>query len=366
MNGALSILTRAISTRSTLPILGNILVDAGSGDHLELTATNLDLTIRVKLEAEINAPGSISVPGKLLSEYISSLPEGPCSLEINEEKLQLRILSAGNRTTFHGMAASEFPPVAVPVATHPVQVDAEELGEAITKTIVAASGDDAAAMLTGIAVQVQEGKLVLAATDRHRLAVTSVAVTGDGALSGRSAIVPARHMSEIARAIQKDQGIVHLSLAENGNQIFVESGEIYIASRLIEGNYPNFRQVIPSQAEQTLKISRTDFLGAVKTAAVMARETAHPVSLILEDSTLTLRSGTAEVGDHEVSMPAQMEGDPLDISFNARYLMDALGCISSDTVDISFSGKKNPCVIRPGDGTDYLHVIMPVKIPSSS
>jgi len=362
----LSLLTRAISTRSTLPVLGNILIDTSDTRRLELTATNLDLTIKVTLDAQVAYRGKITVPGKLFAEYIGSLPDGLCSLAIDEEKMQLLISYGENRTSIHGMAASEFPPVATPVGGSLVEVDAVDLEEAIVKTIVAASGDDAAAMLTGVAVQVSDGKLVLAATDRHRLAVTTLPATGDGGFGVNGAIVPARHMAEIARAVQKEPGKIRLSMAQNGNQIFVECGNTHIASRLIEGNYPNFRQVIPSVAEQTLKINRLELLSAVKTAAVMARETAHPVSMTLSESTLTLRSKTAEIGEHEVSMHAEIEGSDLEMAFNARYLMDALGCITSDTVDISFSGPKNPGVLRPGDGSDYIHVIMPVKIPTSN
>jgi len=361
LSSALGLVARAVSPRSTLPVLANVLLESAE-DGLRVTATNLDLAISVSVPATILEEGRTTVPARLLSEYVSSLGDAPCTLELDTATQVLRLSCGVHRTNLHGIDAVEFPPLPKHDAETLIESDAAALQGAITQTVMAASADEASPVLTGVLLQVEGNRLTLAATDRHRLAVKTLDVTTKASAPSTSVIVPARHLSEVARAVNPTRPTVGIAFSEGRNQVFFTLKDVEISSRLIDGTYPNYPQVIPGESATTVSLPTQSLLREARTASVLARDAANPVRLQVGDGTLTLRAQTAEVGDDEAPLTASVKGDDVQIAFNARYMLDALSVLDSDEVQLSFNGALLPAVIRPAGRDDYLCIIMPVRV----
>ena len=361
LSSALGLVARAVSPRSTLPVLANVLLET-TDDGLRVTATNLDLAIAVSVPATVLDDGRTTVPARLLTEYVASLGEGPCTMELEPATQILRLSCGVHRANLHGIDAMEFPPLPQRSAATLVEVDAPALQGAIAQTVMAASADEASPVLTGTLMQIEGSRLTLAATDRHRLAVKTLELQTQEETPPISVIVPARHLNEVARAVNPSRPTVGITFSEGRNQVFFTLKDVEISSRLIEGTYPNYAQVIPASTATTVSLSTAALLREARTAAVLARDAANPVRLQIGEGTLTLRAQTAEVGDDEAPLTATVQGDEVQIAFNARYMLDALSVLDSDEVQLSFNGALHPGVIRPVGRDDYLCIIMPVRV----
>jgi DNA polymerase-3 subunit beta len=364
LSSALGLASRAVSPRSTLPVLSNVLLETESGG-LRVTATNLDLTISVLVPATVLEEGRITVPARLLAEYVASLDETPCTMEVEERAQVLRLSTVAQRTNLHGIDAVEFPPVPARETEAAVEVDAARFQQAVSQTSVAASGDEQTPVLTGVLLQLEGARLTMVATDRHRLAVKSldVEVREESATRG-SVIVPARHLAEVARAVNPARPKIGIAFGENRNQVFFSLRDVEIASRLIEGNYPNYTQVIPAHSATRVVLPTVVLVRSARTASVLARDAANPLRLRAAAGELEIRAQTAEVGDHDAPLTAVVEGDEVQVSFNSRYLLDALQAIDSEEVELGFNGPLQPAAFRPhGREDDFLTVIMPVRVP---
>jgi len=361
LGAALALVSRAVSPRSTLPVLANVLLET-TDSGLRVTATNLDLTIAASLPATVLAEGRTTVPARLLSEYTTSLSEAPCTMELDPATQVLRLVCGVHRANLHGIDAAEFPPLPTREGEPDLEADSGPFQNAVTQTVMAASADEASPVLTGVLLLIEGGHLTLAATDRHRLAVKTLDVDVRGTVPTESVIVPARHLNEVARAVNANRPRVGIAFSEARNQVFFTLGDVQISSRLIEGTYPNYAQVIPGESSTTVTLPTAALLRDVRTASVLARDAANPVRLRVGEGTLTLHAQTAEVGDDEAPLSASVKGDDVQIAFNARYVLDALSVLDSDEVQLSFNGALHPGVIRPAGRDDYLCIIMPVRV----
>ena len=361
LSAALGLVSRAVSPRSTLPVLGNVLLET-TETGLRVTATNLDLTLAATVHATVLEEGRITAPARLLTEYVSSLSDAPCTMELDPATQVLRLHCGVHRANLHGIDAMEFPPLLRQGAETTIEVDSMALQGAITQTVMAASADEASPVLTGTLLQIERGRLTLAATDRHRLAVKTLDVAGADATAPVSVIVPARHLNEVARAVNPNRPTVGIAFSEGRNQVFFTLKDVEISSRLIDGAYPNYAQVIPASTATTVSLPTAALLREARTAAVLARDAANPVRMHVGEGTLTLRAQTAEVGDDEAPLTASVQGDDVQIAFNARYVLDVLSVLDSDEVQLSFNGALHPGVIRPAGRDDYLCIIMPVRV----
>jgi len=363
LSASLSLVSRAVSPRSTLPVLSNVLLET-EAEGLRVTATNLDLTISALVGATVHEEGRVTVPARLLAEYVASLDETACTMEVEERTQMLKISSGVQRTNLHGIDAVEFPPLPARETAPAFEVDAAALQQAINQTSVAASGDEQTPVLTGVLLHVEGSRLTLVATDRHRLAVKTLEaqVTTEGAVNG-TVIVPARHLAELARAINPSRPTVGVAFSDARNQVFFTLRDMEISSRLIEGNYPNYAQVIPAHSTNTVVLPTALLLKSAKTAAVLARDASNPVRLRAGKGELELIAQAAEVGDHDAPLPARVDGEEVQVAFNARYLLDALQAIDGDDVELALNGPLQPAVVRAQGKEDYLCVIMPVRVP---
>jgi DNA polymerase-3 subunit beta len=359
----LSLVSRAVSPRSTLPILSNLLLETAE-DGLRVTATNLDLTITATVEAEVANDGRTTVPARLLTDYVSSLAEAPCTLELNPSSQVVRVACGIHKSNIHGIDAVEFPPLPARDTDTGIEVDAAALASAIAQTAMAASSDEARPVLTGVLLEMDGDRLTLAATDGHRLAVRTLDVTVRGEAPTGTIIVPARHLSEVARAVNANRPTVSITLSQARNQVFFTMSGLEISSRLIEGTYPNYAQVIPAESRTTVTVPSAALLRETRTVSVLAKDAANPVRFKASpEGTLTLVAQTAEVGDDEAPLTAAVTGEEVQIAFNARYVLDALAVVGTDEVQLSFNGPLSPGVIRPVGSDDYLCIIMPVRVP---
>lgn len=360
-SAALALVSRAVSPRSTLPVLSNVLLETTQGG-LCVTATNLDLTISATVPATVFEEGRTTVPSRLLTEYIGSLGEADCTLALDPKNQVTRITCGSQRSNLHGIDPVEFPPLPERPDEGAVEIDSAELARGIGQTGIAASGDEASPVLTGVLIQVEPDRLTMVATDRHRLAVKHLTLA-HGEAGGPPVIVPARHLAEVARAVTPSRSTTTMTVARGRNQAFFRIGEVALSTRLIEGTYPNYAQVIPTEATTTVTASGAALLRMARTAAVLARDAGNPVKLIVDGDGLTLVAQTAEVGDHQAPVDARVVGEEVQIAFNARYLIEALAAVDGDEVQLSLNGPLQPGIVRASGRDDYLCVIMPVRVP---
>jgi DNA polymerase III subunit beta len=360
---ALQVVSRAISSRTTLPILNNILIETTS-EGLALSATNLEIGIRKVVPAEVAMEGSTTAPARLLTDFVGTLPDQDLELSLDGATQSLSLRCARFDTHIKCIEAEEFPPGPRPDEGDRLEVPLDELIKAVEQTQMAASTDEARPVLTGVLVQIQAGNLTLAATDGHRLAVRKLPAQGAGDLDA-GLIVPARALAELARVLKGEPGRVEIIVSKARNQIFFRAGNSELTSRLIDGKYPNYAQVIPSKSSTTVKVATAELTQTVRAVSLFARDSANVIRVKAQQGAVVLSATTNEVGDSRAEMPADVDGSEIQIAFNARYVLDALGVIGEDEVELLFDGPLSPGLLRPPGKEHYLYVIMPVRVAMS-
>jgi len=359
----LSVVSRAVSSRSTLPVLANVLLkteDAG----LKLTATNLEIGITYWVPGKIETDGSTTVPAKLLTDLVNSLPSGDrVDLELGPGE-SLHIRCGRFETHVKGIDADEFPAIQTAGERPTTRIAQNVLRRALAETAFAAASDEARPILTGVLAKFEGDQLTLAAADNYRIAVKTIPILD--AVPETSVVIPARALNELARVLADVDDPVDVILAGARNQVLFHIDGIDLVSRLIDGQFPNYQQVVPSSHTTRAILDREELLRAVRPAALIAHESANIVKLQIGgdgESGITV-SANAEVGDHVGQVEAAVEGDGTTIAFNARYLADVLTNVDADQFAIELNGPLSPGVFRPVSDSQYVHVVMPVKTTS--
>jgi DNA polymerase-3 subunit beta len=359
LSRALASVGRVVSTRSSLPVLSNVLL-ATDGNRLRLSATNLEIGINYWIGSKVDAQGSLTVPARLFAEFVSNLPHG--NIELASVDAVLTVKAPHYESKINGISADEFPLIPT-ISSNPVlSLDAAVMKDALTQVVVAASADEARPVLAGVYIYTEDSNLFLVATDSYRLAEKRIELAGD-APEQFSVIVPARTMQELTRLLGEAQGEVSIFLDEN--QVMFRVSDIELVSRLIEGQFPNYRQIIPEKATSSFDIETAEFARITKVASLFARESAGSVKLeIRAEGEVSIVSSDSEVGGNTSSAECEVSGEDGEISLNARYLTDALAVMKSPEVTFAISGKLNACVISPaGEDAqdDYIHIVMPLR-----
>jgi DNA polymerase-3 subunit beta len=367
----LAVVGRVVPTKSTLPVLSNVLLLAKEG-ALQLAATNLELAIAHRVAATILREGEITLPARLLADYVALLDHGQSvRLELNARTHKVHLACGRYEANIAGIDAEDFPPIPVVSGGTTFGMPAGVLKEAIEQVVFAAAPDDTRPVLAGVLVRMTGGSLTLAAADGFRLAVRTLELPEGG--PELQVIVPARTLSEVARLLPDSEGeSVAISTTASGNQIHFGFANTEITSRLIEGQFPDYQRIIPPAAKTNVVLSTTDFLRATRAAAVFARDNSNIVRLECtpskDDAELALgsvlvKSTSAEMGDNEGHLDASIQGEETQIAFNGRYLRDALEAIESQQVSLQITGPSSPGILRPvGEPNGYLHVIMPMHV----
>jgi DNA polymerase III subunit beta len=360
LSQALQIVSRAISNRTTLPILNNILLETTS-EGLSLTATNLEIGIRKVVPAEVAEEGSTTAPARLLTDFVATLPEAPLEMELDTGTQTLNVRCGRFDTHIKCIEADEFPPGPRPDEGDRLTIPLEGLLGAIEQTQIAASTDEARPVLTGELLQIEGPRLILVATDGHRLAERRLTAASAEELEARL-IVPARALGELPRAFRGETGDVEVLVSKARNQIFFRAGTSEVTSRLIDGTYPNYAQVIPSKSSTSVRLATGDLMQTVKAVSLFARDSANVIRIRAQLGSVLLSATTNEVGDSRAELGAEVDGSEIQIAFNARYVLDALSVMEGEQVELKFDGPLSPGLIKPPGSDDYLYVIMPVRV----
>ena len=359
----LSVVSRAVSNRSTLPVLANVLLkteDAG----LKLTATNLEIGITYWVPGKIETDGATTVPAKLLTDLVNSLPAGDrVDLELQAgDTLHLRC--GRFETHVKGIDADEFPAIGAAGERPTTRIAQNALRRALAETVFAAASDEARPILTGVLARFEGDQVTLAAADNYRIAVKTIPILDP--VPETSVVIPARALVELARVLADVEDPVEIVLASGRNQVLFHLDGIDLVSRLIDGQFPNYQQVVPQTHTTRAILDREELLRAVRPAALIAHESANIVKLQIGadgEPGITV-SASAEVGDHVGQVEATVEGDGTTIAFNARYLADVLTNVNADQFALELNGPLSPGVFKPLGDDHYIHVVMPVRTTS--
>lgn len=353
---AVQVVGRAVSSRTSLPILGHFLLTAET-DRVRIAATDLELGMECVFDAQVQEAGSMTAPARVLTDILSNLPETDVALAVDESQ-NVSLKCGTSDFTIHGLPPEEFPMLPEVREEVSLSVDQDVLREGIRKTAFAISPDETRAILTGILMQVTDGSLKLVSTDTCRLCVYDCAAQ---VLQGSvNAIVPGKAMNELARIIPEGGGEVEIRIS--ANQILFKTGDTILISRLIEGQFPNWTKVIPQEHNRKLTIPTEQFLQSVRRVSIVARESSNRTIVSTENGTLVLSAESTNVGSAHEEVEVIKEGDDIRMAFNSKYLLDVLGVVDAEAIELQLTGERSPAVIRLQGQDNYTYVLMPMNI----
>jgi len=348
-----------VSTRTTLPILSNVLLRA-EGNRLEFTATDLDVTIASGVEAKVSVPGETTVPVKKLFGIVRELGNPEIEIEVDEKNV-CTIRSGSSLYRINGLGADEFPPLPQFKEDKKVVLPQETMKGMMKKTSFAISTDESRYVLNGIFISLKEHKMTMVATDGRRLAMVDEEVDITEGSHGEF-ILPAKTVAELNRLLS-DKGQLELRYAENQASFTLKDdhgGSILIVSKLIEGNYPNYRQVIPAETRERIGLVREEFLHALRRAEIMTSEKSNSVKLAFTKNKLEITANSPEVGEARETMAVNYKGEDLAIAFNPKYVIDPLNALVNDEVFIELIDELSPGVLKING--PFLYVVMPMRL----
>jgi DNA polymerase-3 subunit beta len=351
----LSVVGRAVSTRTAIQILSGILLEA-RGDDLRLAATDMELSLRATVSARVEGDGAVVLPGRTLVDIARLLPGDDVTIEHSAAESVVHIASGSASYTLHTYNAEDFPRLPELTDTQTFEIDREALLETIGRVARAASRDEARPVLTGVLVQFTGDKLVMAATDSYRLAVKETTLGSPA--PDLEAIVPSRALQELSR-VAGDADEVAVGVQEN--QVLFSVGGVWLTTRRIDGQFPNYRQLLPETFEHELTVPRVELLDVVRRASVMIQR-ATPLQLRFADGEVTVVARTHEVGESQESMPVAYTGEPLEIGFNAEFLREGLESVEGDDVRMKLISSLRPAILTD-EGEDFTYLVMPIRLP---
>ena len=345
----------AVAGRSTLPILTNILLEAKK-EKVELSATDLEIGIKCSVPAQVKKEGAITISAKRFSDIVRELPEGP--VEMETEDSQMKISSSGIFFKVHGLPAEEFPTLPKVESENRFSLDSQLLRGMVQKTIFANSRDETRYILNGSYLEMEKDRIIMTATDGHRLATVSHKIE-KGPKKKIGAIIPTKALNELNRLLEEPKKVETI-IGEN--QISFSLNGIILSSKLIEGQFPDYKQLIPKKSAKRLSINREKLLKGVRRAALLADARTGAVELLAYSNKLIIRSQTPQVGEAREEMDIDYSGEEIRTAYNARYILDILQDIFSEEVTLELNEPLRPGVFKPVSDEDYLCVIMPMRI----
>jgi len=362
----LNIVSKAVSPRSNRPILSNILISAEEG-RLKLSATDLELGVTTWIGAKIDDPGSTTIPARTLTDLVATFPDDKVLMDLTSQTQTLNLSAGSSHAEIKGIDAQEFPPMPEPEADAGVELPVEDLKEMIRQVVFAASNDDARPVLTGVLVSVDGDELIMAAADGFRLSVRKYKLS-EALDEPLRAIIPSRALKELARIADDSEKTLRMILPTGRGQVIFSMKNVELRCQLVEGSFPEYQQIIP-EGHKTRTIVATDaLLKAVRQAEIFARESSLITRLNIElgdgsqPGTVDISAQSEETGSNESKVDATVEGDPVEIAFNVRYLREVLDVINQPNVALETSAAAAPGVIRPMGDEEFLHVIMPMHL----
>ena len=366
LNRGLSIVGRAVATRTTLPITKNGRLAPDDG-RLKLVATNLEMAISYWLGAKIEEEGAITVPARLLTEFVSSLPSDTIAVNLSPQTKTLGLKCARFEARISGVDAKEFPPIPSVDEGITTEVEVEALRQAINQVVFAAATEESRPVLTGVCTQFEGNTLTLAAADGFRLAVFKLPIK-DKVSQKIEVIIPARTLAELNRLMVDQEEAVTITLNPNKSQVLFRLKSTELVSQLVQGTFPNYSQLIPKSYNTRVMVNVAEFLRATKTASIFARDGSGIVRLVVTPGSesnperLAVSARSEEIGDDVGEIDATVEGAEAKIAFNGKYLTDVLSVLHESQVALEATSPSSPGVLRPVGVDNYLHVIMPMFV----
>ena len=362
----LSIVGRAVASRSTLPVLGNVLVSTDKSG-LKLSATNLEMGITCWIGAKVHEEGSTTLPAKTLIDLVGTLPRERIDLELDARTQTMQVACAEFTNEIKCIASDEFPVLPSAEDDHDLEINVSNLREMIDQVVFVAATDDSRPVLTGVEVKIENGILTFAAADGFRLAVCTSSLSGSDD-THVDVIIPARALAELARIIGDESDVVSITMPPNGGQVIFRVRDVELVCQLIEGKFPDYQQLLPDSYQTRVVMSTEKFLGACRAAQIFARESSYAVTLSVKsgdnpgEDRVEVSANAAETGSNESSIESSLDGDPVEIAFNVRYLTEVLRVIGTPDVALETNGEASPGVLRPVGREDFVSVVMPMHV----
>jgi DNA polymerase-3 subunit beta len=343
----------AMANKNPLPILNNVLIKTIDG-RLSLSATNLEIAITEKIGSKVKEEGAITVPARLMQEYISSLPSGVLNLELEDNKLH--ISTDQYSSTINGVVADEFPSFPELNESISWNIPTKECKKGLQQVVFAASNDESRPVLTGVFLHTSGGELFAVATDSYRLAEKKLIKTSQDI----SLLVPADAMQELLRILPDT--IESVSVSADSQQVLFKAGDIELVTRLIDATYPDYKKLLPRNYTTTATLARDELVSITKVSSLFARESAGSVTLHVDDEekVVSITSIASQLGENSSKAPADIEGSG-EVTLNSRYLLDALNAIGTKEVTIGFNGKLEPFVVSSKEAPGQIYLVMPLK-----
>ena len=376
LNSALQLVSRAVATRPTHPVLANVLLTADAGSNrLSLTGFDLSLGIQTSLAASVETSGAITLPARLLGEIVSRLSsDSPVTLAAHDSGEQVQLTSLSGNYQMRGMSADDYPDLPMVESGMTIRLQPERLVQALKGTLFASSADEAKQLLTGVHLKFNQRALEAAATDGHRLAVLNVddalqdaAVTNAADQEGFAVTLPSRSLREVERLMASWRSDEPVSLFCDRGQVVFLAADQMVTSRTLEGTYPNYGQLIPDGFTRTFGIDRRALIAALERIGVLAEQHNNVVKFSSqpEDGVVQISADAQDVGSGSESLPANLEGDAMQIAFNVRYLLDGLKAMGSDRIVLHCNAPTTPAVLRSDEASEaFTYLVMPVQIRS--
>jgi DNA polymerase III subunit beta len=355
LSEALQIVQRGVSSRPGIPALTGVLLEAADGGDLTLTTTDLEVSARLSIAVQVSEPGQVLVPARLFTDTVKSLSNAP--VEFDADRGQAHIRCAAFEGSLRLLSVEDFPTLQAPSGIR-VTVEAGTFAEAVAQVGKAASRDEARPVLTGVLLEISREGVTMVATDSYRLAVRDLIATAQGEAK---AIVPERAVTEAGRAAaSEEKGGIELIVDDA--QVSVRVGTLTLTSRLIEGEFPNYRQLLPEGYENRLTISRQQLMDAVRRVGLLARDTT-PVRLEFNALGVKLSSSSPDVGQAVEAVEARYEGEDMTVAFNPGYLADGLAVTGGESVRLEVRDGLKPGIVR-GESDEFTYLVMPVRLPA--
>jgi len=366
LNRGLSVVGRAVATRTTLPITNNVLLTVDQS-RLKLAATNLEMAISCWIGAKVEEEGAITVPARLLAEFVNSLPSDRVDISLSPRTKTLGLKCARFEARISGVDAKDFPPIPKIDDGITTKVEVEALRQGINQVVFAAATEESRPVLTGVDAQFDGDLLTLAAADGFRLAVLKLPIAAPISQE-TEVIIPSRTLAELNRLMAEQEEAVEITINPNKSQALFRLKNIELVSQLVQGTFPNYAQLIPQSYNTRMVVSVAEFLRAAKTASIFARDGSGIVRLVitpggeLTPGKVTVSARSEEIGDDVGEIDATVEGEEAKIAFNGKYLIDVLSVLHEAQVALETTNPSSPGVIRPVGADNYLHVIMPMFV----
>ncbi len=366
LSKGLSTVGRAVAARATLPVTQNVLIQT-DGSRLRLTATNLEIAISTWIGAQVEHEGAVTVPARMLTDFVNSLPNDKVEIELLKEQRGIKMKCKNFTATFNGTDAEEFPPIPTVKGGVTVHIPADQLRGALHRVVFAAATDDSRPVLTGVKVDLSESDFALAAAAGFRLAAEKGTLR-EPVSAEVGVIVPARTMSEVARLMGDQSADVEFSITGQRSQALFKLDNAEIVTQLVQGTFPDYEKLIPTSHGTRVKLDLQDFQQASKAASIFARDGSGIIRLIVTPGekggagSVKILARAEELGDNESTVEAQVEGEASKVAFNSRFLTDVLNAIQGDDILIETTTPSSPGVFRAPKHPGYTHVVMPMFV----